>query len=312
MNLFKYTYELVRQIPAGKLSTYGAVARALGDTRASRAVGYMMHQNQDPDTIPCYKIVHSDGRLGGFGRGIPDKIRRLKHDNIAVKNGTIVDFHKVFFDDFSTTFPLKRCQTEQKKLHEKIILDDHVSEITTVAGIDVAYPQNAFDKACGAYVLMDYQTHEILEQKTVFARTLFPYIPTYLTYHELPVIKQLLKNNTKPPSVFLFDGHGVLHPRRCGLASHVGVLFDIPSVGVAKNVYLSATEKQNNDAYEKSLFQSVLLSPHATKPVIVSPGHKISLTTSVHLVQHLSKYAYPEPLRHAHILAKKHLKLQHG
>ena len=75
MNLFEYTYNLVRQIPSGKISSYGAVARALGDIRASRAVGRMMNQNPDPENMPCYKIVHSDGKIGGFGRGINDNVR---------------------------------------------------------------------------------------------------------------------------------------------------------------------------------------------------------------------------------------------
>ena len=85
MDLFEYTYNLVRQIPDGKISTYGAVAKALGDIRASRAVGRMMNQNPDADDMPCFKIVYSDGRLGGFGLGIDDKIRRLMRENIDLK-----------------------------------------------------------------------------------------------------------------------------------------------------------------------------------------------------------------------------------
>ena len=87
MDLFKYTYDLVRQIPKGKISTYGAVAKALGDIRSARAVGRMMNQNPNADDMPCYKIVYGDGRLGGFGLGINDKIRRLRQDTLFVKNG---------------------------------------------------------------------------------------------------------------------------------------------------------------------------------------------------------------------------------
>ena len=89
MNLFEYTYDLVRQIPPGKVSTYGAVADALGDKIAARAVGWMMNQNPDADDMPCFKIVYSDGKLGGFGLGIEDKIRRLKDDNVVVRDGKI-------------------------------------------------------------------------------------------------------------------------------------------------------------------------------------------------------------------------------
>ena len=92
MNLREYTYHLVRQIPPGRVSTYGAVAEALGNKGYSRAVGKYMNTNPDANTMPCFKIVKSDGSLGGFGLGINDKIRRLKQDGISVKNGKIVDF----------------------------------------------------------------------------------------------------------------------------------------------------------------------------------------------------------------------------
>jgi deoxyribonuclease V len=108
MNLSDYTYYLVRQIPAGRVSTYGAVAKALGNKGYSRAVGKYMNKNPDADTMPCFKIVKSDGSLGGFGLGIDDKIRRLKRDGIEIKDGKIVDFESVFFDTFKSDYPLKK------------------------------------------------------------------------------------------------------------------------------------------------------------------------------------------------------------
>ncbi|MFO7677565.1 MAG: MGMT family protein [Thermoplasmatota archaeon] len=108
MNLREYTYYLVRQIPPARVSSYGAVAEALGNKKYARAVGAFMNKNPDADTMPCYKIVCSDGRIGGFGLGIEDKIRRLKEDNISVKNGRIVDFKTVFFNDFITIYPLQK------------------------------------------------------------------------------------------------------------------------------------------------------------------------------------------------------------
>lgn len=107
MNVTEYTYYLVKQIPTGKVSTYGAVAKALGNSGYARAVGRYMNKNPDADTMPCFKIVNSDGSLGGFGLGIKDKIRRLTEDGIEVKEGKIVNFKKVFFDDFKTDYPLR-------------------------------------------------------------------------------------------------------------------------------------------------------------------------------------------------------------
>ena len=108
MNVTEYSYYLVRQIPAGRVSTYGAVAKALGNKSYARAVGKYMNKNPDADTMPCFKIVKSNGSLGGFGFGIDDKIRRLNKDGIMVKTGRIVDFQKLFFDDFKTDYPFKK------------------------------------------------------------------------------------------------------------------------------------------------------------------------------------------------------------
>jgi len=108
MSICEYTYNLVRQIPPGRVSTYGAVAKALGNKGYARAVGKYMNKNPNADTMPCFKIVKSDGNLGGFGLGLDDKIRRLNEDGIKVEDGRIVDFEKAFFDDFKTDYPLKK------------------------------------------------------------------------------------------------------------------------------------------------------------------------------------------------------------
>ncbi len=307
MNLFEYTYDLVRQIPPGKISSYGAVAKALGDIRASRAVGYMMNQNPNADTMPCYKIVHSDGRLGGFGRGIQDKIRRLQQDNITVTNGYIDDFQQVFFDDFTTTYPLKKLREKQIQLSKKITLQDTFTNINIVAGIDVAYPKNAFEKACGAYIALNYRTKEIIEKHLIFHCSTFPYIPTYLTFRELPFITILLKKIQTKPSVLLLDGNGILHPYKLGLAAHVGATTQIPTIGVAKNLLIG--KPQDNKIYYQNELRGTLLhsSPRATKPIYISPGNNISFSTANTIVKNLCTYKQPEPLRQAHLLATKNL-----
>ncbi len=306
MNLFEYTYNLVRQIPQGKISTYGGVAKALGDIIASRAVGRMMNQNPNADDMPCYKIVHSDGRLGGFGLGIEDKIRRLKEDSIFVKDGKIVDFKNVLFKDFKTNYPLKKLREEQINLSKKISIEDGFNKIETIAGMDIAYPKNEFDDACGACVVIDYKTKKVIEEKTIFTKTDFPYIPSYLFYREFSVLQKLTDSLDTNPSLFMFDGNGILHPYGSGLASHVGLLLDVPSIGVAKNLLGGKVEK-NIVKIKNQRRGYALISKRAKKPIYVSPGHKISLKTCVSVVKHLSQYKIPEPLRLAHILCKNNL-----
>jgi len=308
MNLFEYTYDLVRQIPPGRVSSYGAVANALGDKVASRAVGRMMNQNPDADSMPCFKIVHSDGSLGGFGLGINDKIRRLRNDGIQVKDGRIVDFEQVFFVDFKTEYPLRKLRQEQITLGKKIQLDDCFSDITTVAGVDVAYPESEFDETCGACVVLDFSTKQVVEETTVFMKTEFPFISTYFAYREFPIVQQLIKKLRTPPSLVMLDGNGILHPYRCGFASYAGLMFNLPTVGVAKTLLygrvtgslVSIDNEQRGYAFSVS----------GKKPVYVSPGHRVSLATSLKIVKHLSRTKHPEPLRLAHGLTKNQLHKQ--
>ena len=311
MDLYKYTYDLVKQIPNGKVSTYGAVAKALGDIRASRAVGRMMNQNPDPDTMPCFKIVYGDGSLGGFGLGLPDKIRRLKEDFIHVKNGKIVDFEQVFFDNFESSYPLKSCREKQLELKKQIILKNEIDEskIQTIAGFDVAYPKNDFDKACVSCVIVDYHSNEVIESKTIFSQTLFPYIPTYLTFRETPLIKKIFSKLENDPSVLMFDGNGILHPYQFGLACHAGLLLNKPSIGIAKSLLCGKEQKNKRIMFEnKILGKAFYAHQRVKKPVYISPGHMISLTTSEKLVSKLSEYKHPTPLRQAHILATNTIK----
>ena len=307
MNLFEYTYNLVRQIPDGQISSYGAVADALGDKVASRAVGRMMNQNPDADDMPCYKIVHSDGRLGGFGKGCDDKIKRLNEVGILVKDGRIIEFEKIFYNDFYTKYPLKKLRKEQIELVNKIKFDDRFNTIQTVAGIDVAYPKSEFEEACGACVVVDYKTREIIEEKIVYSTTEFPYISTYLTYREKPLIQRLLKEIKTKPTVFMFDGNGILHPYGMGLASHIGVLFDISSIGVAKSLLYGDINGDVVSINGEKRGYCYFASKKIKNPVYVSPGNNISFESSLKIVKNLCKFKIPDPIRLAHNLAKKSL-----
>jgi len=312
MDLYQYTYDLVKQIPPGKISSYGAVARALGDIRASRAVGRMMNQNPDPDSMPCFKIVQSDGKLGGFGRGVEDKIRRLSEDGINVSDNAIVDFDEVFFDAFETDFPLKQFRQTQIDLSKELDFSHMISEseVQYVTGFDVAYPfDDDWKMSCGACVTMDYQTGEIVEEQTLFLDTRFPYIPTFLSYREQPFIQELIKKLSVNPSVLLIDGNGILHPFGFGLACHIGVIVQKPSIGVAKSLLCGKQQEDNrilnNDTIAGYAFYA---NARVKKPAFISQGNMISLDTAISIVEKMSSHKQPEPLRLAHQLATETLR----
>jgi len=314
-DFFEEVYKLTRQIPSGKISTYGAIAKALGDIVAARAVGVALNLNPDPEYTPCYKIVNSDGTLGGFGLGIEDKIRRLQKDGIKIRDGKILDFEKVLFEDFRTNYPLKKLRKEQIELSKKIILKDNVGGIETIAGIDVAYSKINSRKACGAYVIMDVKNKEIIEYNIIKMDTSFPYVPTYLAYRELPIIEELFNKMREKPDIIMIDGNGILHPYGIGIASHAGIILDIPTIGVAKGLLYGRESKESFadninkivDNKGKTIGFSVKANERV-KPVFVSPGYKISFDKTLEVVKKVHKYRIPEPIRQAHMLAKKYIK----
>ena len=300
MDLFEEIYRIVRQVPRGKVSTYGAVARALGDIRASRAVGVAMNINPDPEFTPCYRIVNSDGTVGGFSMGVDEKIRRLKEDGIEVVNGRIKNFEQVFFDDFFTRYPLKSLREEQIRLSRRIVIDDSFEKDEFVAGVDVAYSRENKRLACAACVVMDKNLN-VVEQKWQIDEVNFPYIPTYLAYRELPIITEIIEKLEQKPDILMVDGNGILHPFGMGIASHIGVVMDIPTIGVAKGL-LCGEEKNGIITINGSLSGYAL--HHSKKPIFVSPGHRVSTETALKIVKHFLRYRLPEPIRHAHILAR--------
>ncbi|MFH0860519.1 MAG: MGMT family protein [Candidatus Altiarchaeota archaeon] len=100
MGIREEAYFLVRQIPRGSVSTYGEVARALGNRKAARAVGMLMRSNPDPVEMPCHRVVRSNGEVGGYNQGIERKIRLLRSEGVGIVDGRVVDFRRVLFTGF--------------------------------------------------------------------------------------------------------------------------------------------------------------------------------------------------------------------
>ncbi|MCD6092562.1 MAG: endonuclease V [Candidatus Aenigmarchaeota archaeon] len=298
VNLYKKVYGMLRQIPKGKATTYKALAVALGDENAARAIGRILHNNKNLVKFPCYKVVESDGGLGGYSLGADEKIKRLKNDGIEIKNKKIQSFEKILFRDFKTDFPLKKLRQEQLRLRNKIIIEKpELPKELKVAGIDVSYRNN---RGKCAYVLMN-KNFEVLEEKTTRMEINFPYISTYLSYRELPIILKLMKSVKKMPDVLLVDGNGLLHPRSMGIATHAGILLNMRTVGVAKSLLFGKIEN-GFVKYENKILAKVL--QFNGKPVYVSVGHKIDLKTSIEIVKLFTNSRIPEPLKMADRLSR--------
>jgi deoxyinosine 3'endonuclease (endonuclease V) len=193
----------------------------------------------------------------------------------------------------------------QNEFSKKVITHDYMNNnIRNVCGIDVSYKDlNAF---CSA-VIINKNTLEIIEIVNEKSTISYPYIPGLFMLREgEPLLKivRLLKNLF---DVLLIDGHGILHPRKCGLASYVGIMIDKPTIGVAKNLLCGSILESSYVEYNKTIL-GYTIKKNNRKDIYVSVGHKISLETSIDIVKKLTKKSefIPEPLRIADIYSKKH------
>ena len=194
----------------------------------------------------------------------------------------------------------------QNEFSKKVITHDYLNNnnIRNVCGIDVSYKDlNAF---CSA-VIVNKNTLEIIEIVNEKSTVSYPYIPGLFMLREgEPLLKivRLLKNLF---DVLLIDGHGILHPRKCGLASYVGIMIDKPTIGVAKNLLCGSILASSYVEYNKTIL-GYRIKKNNRKDIYVSVGHKISLETSIDIVKKLTKKSefIPEPLRIADIYSKKH------
>jgi deoxyribonuclease V len=200
----------------------------------------------------------------------------------------------------------------QERLKHQLILEKTFWELKTVAGADVAYIKGG-DKIAGAIVVLSFPGLKVLETATALGKTAFPYIPGLLSFREGPILIESFKKLRILPDLILFDGQGIAHPRRFGLASHLGLWLDLPSIGCAKtpllrNVGFPGSRKGAIEwvRREKEEVGAVLRTKENVKPVSVSPGHRIDLLTSIEVTLTCSpKFRIPEPLRMAHQLAER-------
>ncbi|MFQ5800231.1 MAG: endonuclease V [Candidatus Hydrothermarchaeales archaeon] len=197
----------------------------------------------------------------------------------------------------------------QEKLRKKLILDDKFSELRSVGGADLSY---SGDSAYCTIPVLSYEDMEPIEERTTKSRVSFPYIPTFLSFREAGPLIKTFRALSEKPDVLIIDGQGIAHPRGIGLASHAGVLLDMPTIGVAKRVLVGEfLPPRDVGEAEKMVFKGrdvgfALKSTRRSRPIFVSPGHRVSLATSLKIVKTcLQGHKLPEPVRLAHISSKQ-------
>lgn len=200
----------------------------------------------------------------------------------------------------------------QKELAQEVIATQPIDldNIHLVAGVDVSVKD---DISQAAVVILTYPALQVIETVLSQMPTPFPYIPGLLTFREGPVLENAFQKLQNVPDVFIFDGMGTIHPRRIGIASHMGLWLGKPTVGCGKTHFLGHYDEpaQERGAYSpitdrNEVIGVVLRTRVGVKPVYISPGHLADLPTAIELVMRCTpKYRLPEPIRQAHNAAGK-------
>jgi deoxyribonuclease V len=206
-------------------------------------------------------------------------------------------------------FSIKKAHKAQLRLSEKILFEDVLPDrIRLVAGVDVAYVCGV---CAGAIAVLDFDSLKLVESQVAIYKVSFPYIPTLLSFREIPPTVLCIRKLQTQPDVFLVDGHGYAHPYRCGFASHLGLIIGKPTVGVAKSKLVGEVEYARADMdtafvkHHDEIIGAAVTTRHRSKPVYVSTGHMVSLETAIKIVKRcVHKNRIPEPILRAHEAAE--------
>lgn len=199
----------------------------------------------------------------------------------------------------------------QERLRDRVVARGGPRRVRLVAGADLAYRADG-RWAWAAVVLVSLADGRIVESATAAGPPPFPYIPGYLSFREGPLVLAAFDRLAARPDLWLFDGHGLAHPRRFGLASHLGVLLDIPSIGCGKSRLVGEHEEPGPQRGDWSPLRmdgrtvgAVLRTRAGVKPIFVSTGHRIGLRPAMRWVLACSRFRVPEPIRLAEALVER-------
>jgi deoxyribonuclease V len=212
----------------------------------------------------------------------------------------------------SVSASMARWKQIQQELRARMIVTPLDPLPRFVAGADAAFSKDD-DTVFAAAVVYDRDTRVIVDVAHATGRITAPYVPGFLTFREGDVVLRAIGNLKHAFGAICFDGQGIAHPRRCGIATHLGVTLDVPSVGVAKSRLVGTFDDPADKAGSTSTLSDkgeqiglVLRTKERTRPVFVSVGHRIDLPSATELVLDcLTKYRIPEPTRQADIEVAK-------
>jgi deoxyribonuclease V len=305
---------LAAQVPAGRVTTCGWLAEALGSPLAARWIGHFMLHHEHGEDCPCHRVVRAGGQLGGFVGGTSAaKALRLAAEGVEIRGETI-DLDRFGFRDFRGDRPLERLRQVQETITKKASLRAPRRMPRLVGGVDVSYPNAA--EGVAAYALVDLDDGRLAWSTTVRRPVRFPYITSFLAFREMPILLDLLDEVRSAgwmADLVLVDGSGILHQRHAGIATHLGIVAGLSTIGVTKKLLCGTVDVAGMEPHESRpvLYEdrvvgaAVRPTAGSRRPVFVSPGHRVSLAMAEAIVRRLLLgRRLPEPLYWADRLSR--------
>jgi deoxyribonuclease V len=197
----------------------------------------------------------------------------------------------------------------QKEIASKLKIRKLNKKIKIIGGVDISFKN---DMARCAAVLMDFKNMKEIEKAIYNTKPKFPYISGFLAFREGPIILKTLKKLRNKPDILIFDGQGIAHPRHCGIASHIGGLLNIPTIGAAKSRLFGSYKEPLNEKFSysylydgKKKIGAVIRTKKNSKPIFISPGNLVNVSDCIKIIKKcVLKYRLPQPTYLAHIYAK--------
>lgn len=307
VNLYAEIEELIRQIPWGRVSTVTQLALALGDASASRAVYEVVRDTSISKALPLHRVVTADGKsVAGYRE---DAQGLLGKEGLIFRDRRVRELEKVSFQDLQCTQPLARLRRLQAKVAKEAVQTCRLGpEVNEIGGVDVAYKGREAYSCCAVLnrelgLVKETRTHSLVE---------FPYVSTYLAFREGPSILSVLKALPQLPDIVLINGSGIEHPMGCGLATHVGVILDTPTIGVTTRLLSGSVQGPPEDGaaiLQHGKKVGSVLQTATFRPIYVSPGHRVSVDSCHRIVKtFIGQHRLPEPIWQAHVRARSFLK----
>ena len=207
--------------------------------------------------------------------------------------------------DFFPADTSRKSLLESQRIVARMVIEkDDFGELRLIGGVDQAFVNYTI---ISAILIMDFVSLEVKERVYSIQPVNYPYIPTFLSFREGPIIVNTFKKLNMLPDILMVDGAGINHPRRAGIATHIGVALDVPTIGITKKILCGSGEEPSGIGkstpliFEGSKVGWLLKSNARSRPIIIAPGHRVSLDSSISIVKAcLRGHKLPEPIRLAH------------